>query len=62
MERQGKYLFFYKTKGKKSIKKAYILSQISYLLTLKIKKIKINREIYFKMKKEIEIIWKYTFF
>lgn len=56
MERQGKYLFFYKTKGKKSIKKAYILSQISYLLTLKIKKIKINREIYFKMKKEIEII------
>lgn len=60
MERESKYLFFYKTKGIKSLKYVYILSQIYYLIYSIYKRekklLKINRQMYLKVKERIQNI------
>ena len=50
IDRFGKYMFFYKTKGKKSLKWAYLLSQMKYLNILNIEKFKLNKIEYEKFK------------
>lgn len=50
MDRYGKYMFFYKTKGKKSLKWVYFLSQLKYLNLLDLEKLRLNRQEYKKFK------------
>ncbi|CAK7025164.1 glycosyltransferase family 2 protein [Fusobacterium varium] len=50
MERFGKYMFFYKTKGKKSLKLVYLLSQMRFLNKLDIEKFRLNKGEYEKFK------------
>ena len=56
IERKSKYLFFYKTKGISSLKYAYILSQIYYLIYSVYKKekelLRINKKIYLEIKRK----------
>lgn len=50
MYRFGKYMFFYKTKGKKSLKWAYLLSQMRFLNKLDIERFRLNKGEYEKFK------------
>ena len=50
MDRFGKYMFFYKTKGKKSLKWAYLLSQMRFLNKLDVERFRLNKGEYEKFK------------
>ena len=54
MDRFHKYMFFYKTRGKKSLKWVYLLSQTKFLNLFDIKRFRINSEEYLRFKLFLE--------
>lgn len=54
MDRYHKYMFFYKTRGKKSLKWVYLFSQIKFLNLFDIKRFRINNEEYLRFKLFLE--------